>query len=108
MFTPTGLVPAWRPLMLVLLLMSLLISCGIILKKRAIEWISNMGTVIEYLPGQLKCEDCIYCDNCETKWKRCVANYVDVGNVVHLVFCDKRFNKEVADEVVEILNDLNK
>lgn len=64
-----------------------------------------MNTVLEYLPGQLKCEDCIYNDNCETKWKRCVANYIDVGDVVvHLVFCDKKFNKGVADEVIEILN----
>ena len=68
-----------------------------------------MDHVLEYLPGQLKCEDCIYCDNCDTKWKRCVANYIDVGDVVvHLVFCDKKFNKGVADEVLEILNNLNK
>ena len=68
-----------------------------------------MEHVLEYLPGQLKCEDCIYCDNCETKWKRCVANYIDVGNVVvHLALCDKKFNKGVADEVLEILNNLNK
>lgn len=51
-----------------------------------------MGTVLEYLPGQLKCEDCIYCGDCETKWRRCVANYVDIGNVVHLALCDKKFN----------------
>ena len=74
-----------------------------------IEWISNMNTVLEYLSGQLKCEDCIYCDNCEAIWKRCVANYIDVGDVVvHLAFCDKKFNKGVTDEVMEILNNLNK
>ena len=67
-----------------------------------------MGTVLEYLPGQLKCEDCIYCDDCESKWKRCVANYIDVGNVVHLAMCDKKFNNSVANEVMEILNNLNK
>ena len=85
-----------------------LINYGIILKKRVIKWISNMNAVLEYLPGQLKCEDCIYNDNCETKWKRCVANYTDFGNVVHLAFCDKKFNKEVVDEVMEILNSFNK
>ena len=67
-----------------------------------------MDAVLEYLPGQLKCENCIYNDNCETKWKRCVANYIDIGNVVHLAMCDKRFNKGVADEVMEILHKLNK
>lgn len=67
-----------------------------------------MGITVEYLPGQLKCEDCIYCDNCETMWKRCVANYTDIGNVVHLALCDKKFNKGVADEVIEILNSFNK
>lgn len=68
-----------------------------------------MGAVVEYLPGQLKCEDCIYNDNCETKWKRCVANYIDVGDVVvHLAACDKKFNKGVVDEVMEILNSFNK
>ena len=67
----------------------------------------NMDIVLEYLPGQLKCENCIYNDNCENKWKRCVANYIDVGDViVHLAFCDKKFNKGVVDEVVEILNNL--
>lgn len=65
-----------------------------------------MERVLEYLPGQLKCEDCIYCGECETKWKRCVANYVDVGNVVHRAMCDKTFNKKVVDEVMEILNNL--
>ena len=68
-----------------------------------------MNTVLEYLPGQLKCEDCIYCGDCEAKWRRCVANYIDVGDVVvHLALCDKRFNSSVANEVVEILNSLNK
>lgn len=67
-----------------------------------------MEHVLEYLPGQLRCEDCIYNDNCEDKWRRCVANYIDVGNVVHLAFCDKNFNKGVADEVMEILNNLNR
>ena len=68
-----------------------------------------MEHIFEYLPGQLKCEDCIYCDDCESKWKRCVANYIDVGNVVvHLALCDKKFNSSVANEVVEILNSLNK
>ena len=67
-----------------------------------------MGTFVEYLPGQLKCEDCIYCDNCETKWKRCVANYVDDGIVVHLTICEKTSNKKFKDEVIEILNNLNK
>lgn len=67
-----------------------------------------MEHVLEYLPGQLKCEDCIYCGDCETKWRRCVANYVDIGNVVHLACCDKNFNKKVTDEVMEILNNLNK
>ena len=68
-----------------------------------------MEHIFEYLPGQLKCEDCIYCDDCESKWKRCVANYIDVGNVVvHLALCDKKFNSSVANEVVEILNRLNK
>lgn len=68
-----------------------------------------MDTVLEYLPGQLKCEDCIYCDNCETEWRRCVANYIDVGDVVvHRASCDKKFNKGVADEVIKILNNLNK
>ena len=68
-----------------------------------------MGTVLEYLPGQLKCEDCIYCDDCETKWRRCVANYIDVGDVVvHLACCDKKFNRGVADEVMEILSNMNK
>lgn len=67
-----------------------------------------MDAVLEYLPCQLKCEDCIYCGDCEAKWRRCVANYVDIGNVVHLAFCDKKFNKSVADEVMEILNNLNK
>ena len=68
-----------------------------------------MGYVFEYLPGQLKCEDCIYCGDCETKWRRCVANYVDVGDViVHLASCDKKFNNSVANEIMEILNNLNK
>ena len=68
-----------------------------------------MNTVLEYLSGQLKCEDCIYNDNCESMWKRCVANYIDVGDVVvHLVFCDKKFNKGVTDTVMEILKNLNK
>lgn len=67
-----------------------------------------MEHILEYLPGQLKCEDCIYCGDCETKWRRCVANYVDIGNVVHLALCDKKFNKAVADEVVGILSNLNK
>ena len=65
-----------------------------------------MSTVLEYLPGQLKCEDCIYWGDCETKWRRCVANYVDIGNVVYLACCDRKFNKSVADEVIEILNSL--
>ena len=43
-----------------------------------------MEHVLEYLPGQLKCEDCIYCGDCENKWRRCVANYVDIGDVVVL------------------------
>lgn len=69
--------------------------------------ISNMGPVFEYLPGQLKCEDCIYCGDCETKWRRCVANYIDVGDVVvHRACCDKKFNNSVANEVMEILNNL--
>lgn len=68
-----------------------------------------MSTVLEYLPGQLKCEDCIYCGDCETKWRRCVANYIDVGDVVvHRACCDKKFNNSVAIEVMEILNRLNK
>ena len=89
--------------------MSLLINCGIISKKRVIEWISNMNMDFKFKPGQLKCEDCIYDDNCETEWKRCVANYIDVGDVVvHLALCDKKFNNGVAKEVVEILSNLNK
>lgn len=67
-----------------------------------------MEHVLEYLPGQLKCEDCIYCGDCETKWRRCVANYVDIGNAVHRASCDKKFNNSVATEVMEILNNLNK
>lgn len=68
-----------------------------------------MEHVLEYLPGQLKCEDCIYCSDCETKWRRCVANYIDVGDVVvHRASCDKKFNNNVATEVMEILNNLNK
>ena len=68
-----------------------------------------MNAVLEYLPGQLKCEDCIYCGDCETKWRRCVANYIDVGDVVvHRVCCDKKFNNSVANEVMEIINNLNK
>ena len=68
-----------------------------------------MEHVLEYLPGQLKCEDCIYHGDCETKWRRCVANYIDVGDVVvHRASCDKKFNNSVAKEVMEILNSLNK
>lgn len=66
-----------------------------------------MSTVLEYLPGQLKCEDCIYCGDCETKWRRCVANYIDVGDVVvHRACCDKKFNNSVVNEVMEIINNL--
>lgn len=49
-----------------------------------------MNTVLEYLSGQLKCEDCIYCDNCEAMWKRCVANWLHDGGVVHYVACENK------------------
>lgn len=67
-----------------------------------------MNVDFEYLPGQLKCEDCIYNDNCESMWDRCVANALHDGGVVHYVLCDKKFNKKVVDEVMEILNNPNK
>ena len=49
-----------------------------------------MNAVLEYLPGQLKCEDCIYNDNCESLWVRCVANWLHDGGVVHYVSCENK------------------
>ncbi len=58
--------------------------------------------------GQLKCEDCIYNDNCESMWDRCVANWLHDGGVVHYVACENKGNKGATDEAMEILNSLNK
>ncbi len=55
--------------------------------------IRNMFVDFEFKPGQLKCEDCIYNDNCETKWDRCIANWLHDGGVVHYVVCENKVNK---------------
>jgi len=52
-----------------------------------------MNVDFEFKPGQLKCEDCIYNDNCETMWDRCVANWLHDGGVVHYVVCENKVNK---------------
>ena len=52
-----------------------------------------MNVDFKFKLGQLKCEDCIYCDDCETKWDRCVANWLHDGGVVHYVACENKVNK---------------
>ena len=47
----------------------------------------------EFKIGQLKCEDCIYNDNCDSMWDRCVANYLHDCGVVHYVACENKVNK---------------
>ena len=58
------------------------------------ELVMNVMNVdFKFKLGQLKCEDCIYCDDCDTKWDRCVANWLHDGGVVHYVACENKVNK---------------
>ena len=52
-----------------------------------------MNIDFEFKLGQLKCEDCIYNNNCESMWDRCVANWLHDGGVVHYVACENKANK---------------
>lgn len=52
-----------------------------------------MNVDFEFKLGHLKCEDCIYCDDCDTKWDRCVVNWWHDGYIVHYVVCENKVNK---------------
>lgn len=67
-----------------------------------------MSNFIKYIPGQLKCENCIYCDDCETIWGCCVANYIDCGCVGHYAICEKNCNSVAATEIMKMINTVKK
>ena len=61
-----------------------------------------------YVPGQLKCEDCVYDSNCEEKFKRCVANGVNNNTVEHLICCEKNYINEMKSKILNLLEQLEK
>ena len=64
----------------------------------------NSGFLIDYyVPGRLKCEDCVYCSDCEEKFKRCMANVVSPDGVTHLKWCEQDYVDDFKSKVLEVM-----
>lgn len=61
-----------------------------------------MNVDFEFKIGQLKCDDCIYNDNCDTMWGQCVANSLRDCGVVHYVVCENKVNKNKNESLCQI------
>jgi hypothetical protein len=62
-----------------------------------------------YVDGKLKCEDCVYNHNeCEVKFKRCMANVISPEGVTHLKWCERDYTDNMKAKILEVMELIHK